>query len=351
MEGKVYIIVGVPGCGKSTLRRMLLDNKHKNFWTQNGFLIQDISPDGEGSWIFGKNKDEIRRLKQEFKNGFEKGYSPSYYKEVVNTLTNLKKYLRLFIGDVGGMPLDDKTGIINAADGIIYLRQSQDWNEWDRSLPANKPVLKFELPAEKICKADFETILYEIVEKLYGYFNNEITEPEEEYDIQIEEFIAGSGYNPVSITKKFNKSRISKEDLARCRPLSPGKKYCLYGRGPVFAYAHLAKNLDHCAVFDPKLADPIVDLPVLVRENDKNTVKYEIIQSAGFVKLEFIINERFIRPFDLPLIEVPSGLKEPVLIGSRASVWAQLDAFLQLKKTGMKRGLVNYREQEEIWLD
>jgi len=360
-KGKVYLLVGMPGTGKSSLRSKLASS---SFFSKNGILIQDISPDAEGSWILGKDKETIKKIRERPKNS----YSPLYYQEVCKTLENAKKNLILFIADFGGIPnpneeniFSDKEKILEIADGYILLNAVDD--KWKDSLLEKKHLIKYDMPTSRLTNIEFDLFLDEIKTKIEIEFhklilNNDLSE---NYKKQINSIIFDQQMIPVNVQDYLDSSNnIESNTLSKISPLenSTSKKYCLFGKGPIYLYTHLIQNLSYCAYFDPKSIDPIIDLPIanrfdISRDRDYKYQIIDLIYNRVNNSIKADSKENFITPFDIPLIDKQKIIEygtDKLFLEGKLPIWGYMDLFLQLKNVVDIRGIYNKRDDRVIWI-
>jgi len=341
MKGKVYLIIGDPGTGKSTLRQQLANN---DFFRGNGILVQDISPDGEGSWTKGKSKEDVREKRERYHP-----YSKEYYEGAKKAVVEAKSFLRLFIADMGGKPnpnnigVSDKEDLLENADGYIYLKK--EGSKWESFLKPGKEKIVFDMPTERLSNKD----LKQIVNELEEIFSKNI-EDEKIYERRLESMMIHKNYIPININNYYvGQENFDIKALADIIALETikGKKYCFYGKGPVLLTARLLRDLNEFVIFDPKLKDPFVELPIEKRFRSKKLdVDYS---NSGVIKINL---ERFIYPHEIPLLEFSKiSNKEASYINCGGAVWMQMDIFLQLKNVVSKRGLYSKREDRVFWID
>jgi len=345
MNGKVFLIVGGKGSGKSTLRKKMVNHR---FFRMNGILIQDLTPDGEGSWINNKPKKEVRELRERLdtKDG---GYTPDYYKRVPEIMNTAKKNLRLFIGDLGGLPKPDEFGIsdkaefIANADGLIHIYK--DGDDWGPHLPKDKPIFKFEMPTEIV--ENYNELLDIVCEKLVSKFENYKLESEVNYNINIQNIVKESEYKYIDVSDYYEHT-FNPDKLSKIKPLPKiNQKYCLIGKGPNYLFAKLTQDLDEFILFDPKIENPFIELPIKNRITSDNM---EICYKKNQIKLH-PIKEIFYDLADIPLITLFNFSNEKVYLNCKGALWAQLDLFLQLKDKVRLRGLLNMGDKNIHWIE
>jgi len=377
-KGRVYLLIGMPGTGKSSLRAKLANSK---FFKKNGILVQDISPDAEGSWIFGKNKKIIKKLRERPKNS----YSSLYYQEVYNSLKNAKDNLILFIADFGGLPnsnkenpFSDKEKILETADGYIFLKAEND--EWENTLPKkNKHILKYDMPTIKLSEKEFDIFLDKTIVEIEKSLKKMIDYENlyDDYEKRTVKIITDNKMIPINMKNYLCDDLDLIENIIKtAEPLVnlPGKNYCLFGKGPIFLYTHLIKNLSYCSYFEPKSANPTISLPIadridynydLIDNNSKEKNQNKIIEIKyiseekrnndlrNILCLKINLKENFIIPYDMPIInktEIENYNCSSIYIDGKIPIWGYMDLFLQLKNIVRKRGVYNKQVGKIIWI-